>query len=247
MNDKFPSFKEEINQEELLTLKKQDILKLPKQIQKYIELTNFIGKKEIKTVMIKQKGVFNPNLKGKWIPLTATQYFDVDSMGFVWNAKASIIRVKDQFINGKGELKVKLFGLFTVGKANGPEIDQGEVLRFLAEIMWFPTAFTKDYLEWEEIDDNSINVSIIYNQQKAKLRLHFKDSGEIWKITANRFREINGKYSLDQWIIDVLEYKNFGDVILPYKAQVAWKIDDKLEYYDKFHLTELWYNGIKQE
>lgn len=235
---------EDVNTNELAVVRESDIVNLPGPVQKYLKFTGIIGKKEIKTVELKQEGFFRSKIDGKWILMTAIQYINADSMGFIWKAKASIVRVLDQFVNGQGKLKVKLFGLFTVSTVSGPEIDQGEALRFLAEIIWFPSAFTKEYLKWDEVDNSSSDVTLFYNNQKTTARFYFRESGEIDKITAKRYREVKGKFSLDEWIISNLEYKSFAGIIIPYKAHVSWKLKDRDFCYDKFELTEVSFNGL---
>ena len=211
------------------------------------EKIKIIGKKEIRTVELKQKGLFRTKLNGKWISMTAIQYINVDAMGFIWRAKTSVVRVLDQFVNGQGNLKVKLLGLFTVSNVRGPEIDQGEALRFLAEIIWSPSAFTKDYLRWDEVDGSSADATLFYNDQKTTARFHFRESGEIDRITAKRYREVQGKFSLYEWIISNFEYKTFSGIIVPYKAHVSWKLKDFNFCYDKFELTEVSFNGLRSK
>lgn len=244
MKKEFAALYDDVNIDKLRTVDESSISRLPKPVQRYLKFSKIIGNKEIKTVELKQKGFFRTKIDGKWISMTAIQYINVDSMGFIWKAKASIVRVLDQFVNGQGNLKVKLFGLFTVGNVYGPEIDQGEALRFLAEIIWFPSAFTKEYLKWDEVDDSSSDVTLFYNNQKATARFHFRESGEIDKITAKRYREAQGKFSLDEWTISNLEYKSFSGVIIPYKAHVSWKLEDRDFCYEKFELSEVSFNGL---
>jgi len=243
MKNQFSPLYEDTNIDELEIVRESDFSNLPEPVQKYLRLTGIIGKREIRTVELKQKGHFRLKVNGKWISMTAIQYINVDAMGFIWKAKASIVRVLDQFVNGQGNLKVKLFGLFTVGNARGPEIDQGESLRFLAEIIWFPSAFAKEYLKWNEVDDSSSDVTLLYNDKNVTARFHFRESGEIDRITAKRYRKDQGKFSLDDWIITDLEYKAFCGVTIPHKAHVSWKLNDSTFCYDKFEITEVSFNG----
>ena len=235
---------QDINPDELKTVDESSLLQLPKPVQRYLKFSQIIGKKEIKTVELKQKGLFRTKVGGKWIRMSATQYVNVDSMSFIWKAKASVVRVTDQFVNGRGNLKVKLFGLFTVGNALGPEIDQGESLRFLAEIIWYPSAFTNDYLQWNEVNDNASDVTLFYSDQSATARFHFRESGEIDRITAQRYREAKGEYSLDEWVISDLEYKSFAGIVVPYKANVSWELEGGEFCYGKFELTQVSFNGL---
>ena len=124
----------------------EDIEGLPEPVQRYLKYTQIIGKEKIKTVRLKQGGYFRMKEDQKWMPIKAEQYFNVNSVEFIWIAKVRVapfisIYAKDEFIEGEGNLVVKLLGLIKVADAKGYEVDHGEILRFLAECIWFPSAF----------------------------------------------------------------------------------------------------------
>ena len=52
-----------------------------------------------------------------------------------------VVRVHDAYAAGEGMLHAALFGLFTVADLRGTrDIAEGELIRFLAETAWYPTA-----------------------------------------------------------------------------------------------------------
>ncbi len=69
----------------------------------------------------------------------------------------------------------KMAGLFTLFDVRGEELDQGAMLRYLSEMIWFPIAFLGDNITWQEIDERSAQVT-------------FHDSGtSVWaKCTSMR-------------------------------------------------------------
>ena len=201
MKNQFSPLYYDVDIDNLSIVKESDIVNLPSPVQTYLRYTGIIGKKEIKTVDLKQEGVFKQEVDSKWVSMRAEQYINVDAMGFIWKAKTSIIRVIDQFVNGNGRLNIKLFGLFNIGDFQGAEADQGEALRFLTESIWFPSAFTKEYLEWTEVDSHTADVTLLCNTPNVTARLHFRKSGEVEKITAKRYMEDEGKFSLNDWVI----------------------------------------------
>ncbi len=129
-----------------------DLKGLPKPVQRYLKYTQIIGKEKIKTVRLKQGGYFRMKENQKWMPIKAEQYFNVDSVEFIWVAKVRFapllsIYAKDEFIDGKGNLVVKLLGFIKVVDAKGYELDHSELLRFLAECIWFPSALLNEYIK----------------------------------------------------------------------------------------------------
>ena len=181
------------------------------------------------------------------MPIKAEQYFNVDSVEFIWIAKVKVaplvsIHAKDELIDGKGNLVVKLLGLIKVADANGYEVDNGEITRFLAECTWFPSAFLNDYINWEAIDNSSAKATINHNGITASAIFHFNERGEVTKITAKRYREVNGKFALEDWEGQIVEYKSFNGIIVPNKVNVVWKLETGDFCYDKVEIVDIEYN-----
>ena len=74
---------------------------------------------------------------------------------------------------------VKLLSIITLANEHGPEVDQGELLRYLAEIVWFPTAWLSDYIQWEAIDAQSAKATIILPNNTVAAVLHFNEKGQM--------------------------------------------------------------------
>ena len=78
-----------------------------------------------------------------WIPLQAQQWYSVRTPGFVWYATLyvgpiPIVRARDMYRSGVGHMLIKVASMVTVADAKGKEVDHGEMVRYLSEMMWFP-------------------------------------------------------------------------------------------------------------
>lgn len=241
-------FKED-NMTKLEVITEEDLQDLPEPVQRYLRYTQIVGKEEIKTVRLKQGGYFRMKEDQKWMPITAEQYFRVDSAEFIWIAKVRAapllsIHAKDEFVEGKGNLVVKLLGLITVVDARGNEVDHGELLRFLAECIWFPSAFLNDYITWEPIDDTSAKATITYDEVSASAVFHFNEKGEVTRITAKRYMEVDGKFVLRDWEGQIVEYKTFNGVVVPSKVNIIWKLKTGDFCYDQIEIVDIEYNSL---
>ena len=227
----------------------EDIEGLPEPVQRYLKYTQIIGKEKIKTVRLKQGGYFRMKEDRKWMPIKAEQYLNVDSVEFIWVAKVRFapmlsIYAKDEFIDGKGNLVIKLLGFIKIVDAKGYEVDHGELLRFLAECIWFPSAFLNEYeyIKWEAIDDNSAKATISYKGVSASATFHFNEEGEVTNITAERYREVDGKFALENWEGQIIEYKMFNGIIVPNKVNIVWNLKSGDFCYDKVEIIDIEYN-----
>ena len=94
-----------------------------------------------------------------WMSFSAAQHYTINPPGFIWNSQihAGMMTIagRDKFGNGKGNMLIKPFYIYTLADTSGPEMDQGTMLRYMGELMWFPEAAVMDYFHWEEIDSTS--------------------------------------------------------------------------------------------
>ncbi|MBW1996828.1 MAG: hypothetical protein JRJ29_02560 [Deltaproteobacteria bacterium] len=136
---------------------------LPVPVQRYFRAVLPDGQRMILAVTIEHAGTFNMSETGEeWRPFTSTQRVILKRQGFVWNGKIKMApgltaRVHDAYIAGEGILNATLFGLIPVANLRGtPEMAHGELMRFLAEAAWFPTALLPSQgVQWEPADDFS--------------------------------------------------------------------------------------------
>lgn len=87
----------------------------------------------------------------KWLPFTAEQVVRADG-GFVWSARVKqglmFITGFDKFIEGVGEMRWKLLGLFPVMTGSGPDISRSAGDRFAIERILLPSALCLPEVRW---------------------------------------------------------------------------------------------------
>jgi len=220
---------------------------LPTSVQKWLKYSQIIGKERIITAKVEHEAEMRLKKEQSWMPLTSEQYFTTDEPGFIWNARikaAPLIHIvgKDKYVGGKGNMLIKIMSIITVADGKGKEIDQGSLLRFLGETVWVPTAALENYIEWEGINENSAKATMNYGDITASGVFTFGDDGEVRNFTAQRFRELNGEYSLETWSIDVSAYKEFSGIKIPTKGEVTWKLKDGDFDWYKFKVLNAEYN-----
>jgi len=233
------------NKDEIVT--KTDISELPQNVQKWLEYSGIIGKEKITVVRLKQKADMRLEKDKPWMPVQAEQYFTLDEPGFIWKANikaAPLIHItgRDKYENGKGNMLIKVLSIFTVADSQGKEIDQGTLLRYLAETMWFPTAALNEYLTWEEIDADNAKATMTYGEIMASGIFTFNDRGEVINFEAERYGEFDGETRLETWSIPVRDYKEFEGIRIPTKGAVTWKLDTGDFNWFNFEVTEVEYN-----
>ncbi len=226
-----------------------DIKNLPEPVKRWLRYSEVIGKERVVSVRLKQKGTFRMGVDKDWIPFEAEEYYTIDEPAFLWSVKMKMapffyVTGRDRYFEGKGNMLVKLASIVTVADGKGEEIDQGTLLRFLNEIMWFPSAALSYYIFWEEIDKNSAKATMSYGDVTASAIFFFDDKGAFINMTADRYCDMgNGKYSLEKWATPTEEYKRINNIPLPYKGTGMWHYKKGDFEYVKLEVTEIEYNN----
>ena len=217
----------------------KEIETLPEPVQRYFKFVMKDGQPFISYARLKHDGKFKTGLKNPWVNITGEEYFATQRPGFIWKGTTSFFVARDMFIRNKGHLVVSLLSFYKIVDAKGDQYNQGELLRWLGESVWFPTNFLPtEYLNWEAIDANSAKLNFTYHDIKLYFWVTFNTLGEITQMETKRFMN---KESLETWIIDVSNYKKMNEIMIPTTAEVMWRLKDGDHCYAKFRVTALEY------
>jgi hypothetical protein len=225
-----------------------DMLKnLPEPAQRYLNYTGIVGKPWIDTVRIKYSGLFRLGADKPWLPIKAEQFYTTNPPGFHWKARMKMFGLwmvsgDDTYRAGHGRMFGKIAGLYTVFDARGPELDQGTMLRYLNEMMWFPTALLSDYVTWQAVDDHSFDVTFTDCGKRVTARFIVDEQGRLINFTTQRYREHKGQYTLDTWETPMTEWGVLADLNLPIRGRAVWKLPTGDLPYGDLKLTEIEYN-----
>ena len=217
---------------ELSVISEKDIQHLPAIVQKWMTNSGVVGKEKVETVSLKQIGNMRIKPNGTWMPFTATQYFNVRQPAFVWSTSVEAMPVismvgRDKLIGGEGAMLIKLAGLVPIVNASkNDKINQGAMIRYLAELCWFPSGAVNDYIIWESIDKHSVNATLIVDDKSVSGVFEFSNDGRIEAFKAYRYYGGEATSQLEKWVVKNTSYKRFNGILIPNKSNVIWKLRD---------------------
>ena len=223
----------------------KDIEGLPQPVKRWLRYSNVIGKTKISTVRLKQSGLMKTEMGQKGMPTKAEQYFSVENPGFIWKARVKMapflfFRGRDKYFKGKGNMLIKLMGLYPVVDGKGKSFNQGTLLRFLGEIVWFPTAAVSEYINWEEIEEKTARETMNYGEITASAKFIINSKGEVVKYICQRFKgDSNSKETYKALLSN---YKEFNGIKIPVTGEAVWELEQGDFSYYKFELTDIEYN-----
>ncbi len=216
----------------------EQIKTLPTPVQRYFRYSLAENQPYIDSVRLKHGGLFR--LKENWMPITGEEYFTTQNPGFVWYGNVRLFSAKDSYYEGKGNLKVKLLSLIKIVDVEGKEVDQGELLRWLGEAVWYPTVLLpSENLKWVPIDDNSAKAILTDRNISVEGIFYFNEKGQMIQFKTKRYMD----KSLENWTGYYRDYKEVGGMNIPFEVEVVWNLGSGDFSYAKFNITKIEYNN----
>src|SRR6202047_2028769 len=227
-----------------------ELIGLPAPVQKYFRAVLKDGQPIVSAVYVGLSGTFNMSVTGeKWKRFSSTQCVIAQRPGFDWEGRIEMLpgltaRVHDSYIAGEGILHASLFGLVSLANLRGtPEIAQGELMRFLAEAAWYPTALLPSQgVQWKAIDDFSAEATLKDGETALTLLFRFDENGLIKSVRAEaRGRTVAGAVIPTPWEGQWRNYEPRCGICVPTEGEVAWLLPEGPKPYYRGRITSLHY------
>ncbi len=214
----------------------RDLEGLPPPVARYFTFALTAGQPLVARAEIRHAGHFAMR-PGAWSPFTSSEVFVVRPPGFLWDATIRIagvpVRVHDGYVGGAGLLRAAIAGLITVAHLRDtPDLAQGELLRYLAEGVWLPTALLPACgVRWSPIDDGSARATLSHEGTTVSIDVQFGARGEITRIAARRPRIEGNTTVLAPWAGTFGDYAVVDGMQVPMTGEVAWDMPAGPEAY----------------
>jgi len=209
---------------------------LPAPVQRYFRAVLKDGQPLIAAATFGFVGTFNMSAQspgsGQWKPFTSTQRAVVHHPGFLWNGRVEMLpgvtaHVHDSYIAGDGRLHAALLGLVTVADVQGGhEAARGELMRYFAEMVWYPTALLPSQgVRWEAVDERSANATLVDGPITLSLLFGFDEAGLITSMHADA-RGVSvgrdGVTVMAPWECRASHYGLRDGMMVPTRGEAAW-------------------------
>lgn len=220
------------------------IMSLPEPVQKYFRYSLKEGRRYISFVRLKHAGFFRPSQSSEWMNITGEEYFSVKDPGYVWYAEIRPapyvwIAARDYYLDGKGNVLVKLVSGINMVDSKGNETDQGAMVRLIGEMSWLPAALLpSEHVRWEALDERSAKVYFTDHGRTVVAVFHYNELGEATSFTAERFMD----KSLEKFEGKLGNYREYDGVKIPTQVEAVWHLLEGDYSYANFTLTEIEYD-----
>lgn len=237
-----------------VTYDPRELDSLPPPVQRYFRAVLRDGQPMITGVRILQAGTFNLSESGqRWVPFTADQRVVTRRPGFDWDARFTMMpgltaRAHDAYVGGEGLLHAALFAMFPIVVQHGtPEAAQGELMRFLAEAAWFPTALLPSQgVRWEPLDERSARATLQDDSTTVSLAFRFGEDGLIESVRSEkRPRVVAGHNIPTPWLARWSDWETHDGIRIPVRGEVSWLLPEGPLPYWRGRITRIEYELMR--
>ena len=223
------------------TFDPRELESLPAPVCRYLQIALRPRQPVIESVLVATAGEFLVDVeKKRWAPFTADQLFTVTPPGFDWDARIRMLPglnvfVRDAYREGAGLLQAEAAGLVKVADLPpSPELSKGELLRWLAEATWFPTALLPSQgVRWEALAEDRALATIEDRGVTASVEFRFGGDGLPLSVFApDRPRAVGNANVPTPWEATLSAWGPRNGMRVPSAGEVAWLLPEgRLSYY----------------
>jgi len=222
-------------------LAERDLLLLPEPVQRYLKYTGVLNKPKLKNVRIVFEGQMRE--KGKdFFPFTCVQYNFFDEPTRLFFMKGSIkgftVPGYHKYSNATAMMDIRLFGLFSVVKITGEDMNKAETVTLFNDMcLMAPATLIDKRITWQDIDSNSTKAIFTNHGISITAILYFNAQGQMINFISND-RDVNH----NPFSTPVSNYKNINGINIMTYGEAIWHYPDGKFVYGKFNLKEIEYN-----
>ena len=222
----------------------ETIAGLPPPVQRSLRRSDVLGKQVPTRVTVRQKGEIL--LRDRWLPFTAVEGYNVSSPGFEWKAVVKLAglplaRADDSLSDRRGRMHVRLLGMFTVVDEVGPEMDQGALMRWLNETMWFPHVWATDVISWKPVDDATALGAVTVGNLRVEAAFCFDSEGRLIDFRGDRYRIGETGPELVRWATPITGHDRFDGIEVPTFGSALWALGEQDLEYIRVQITDIRY------
>jgi hypothetical protein len=178
------------------------------------------------------------------MPFVAQQFFNTTEHSFLWTSKLQMMPMlyltgMDKLYQGQGQMKIKLLSLLeVVNEDPNHKINTATMIRYLAEMCWFPTAALSEEISWDEVDPHTARATFTLGSTSVSGLFKFNDDGDIASFEAMRYRDGGPNATQMLWVVTNTSYQHFDGMYLPNKSEVRWIDEDESFHWLTLEVTD---------
>jgi hypothetical protein len=123
-------------------------------------------------------------------------------------------------------------------------LDAGSLIRYLAELVWLPTALLpSENLKWTPIDERRALATLSDCDSTVSLEFSFNERGEIIRFfVPARIHSLKGETKELPWAGRLWNYEERNGMMIPLEGEVSWQMPEGNAPYYKGKIVDVRYD-----
>lgn len=181
---------------------------------------------------------------GRPLPLRSVLHLSPSEPSYRWSARVLVaplcwLEVDDRLERGTGRTTVRLWGLIPLVTSAGAAVDQGNLVRYLSELLLSPSALNHPSLTWTRVG-RLARATLVDRGMPVSLTFEGDDTGRLSRLRGHRVRtDARGGASIVGWTMEPRRYEAFAGCELPTSVTWTWELPDGDFTYGALQLTRV--------
>ena len=154
---------------------------------------------------------------------------------------------RDYFVEGKGQMQMKIASLIPAASVDSnKKVNQASLQRYLAELVWYPSAAISPYIEWDSIGKYTAQARMTYKGVSGSVTFYFDKKGDLEKIWALRYKDSDENAELKEWIGEIKDFNTIQGIKIPTDIDISWILDGEKFTWYQLRIIDIQYNKSQQ-
>ena len=208
-----------------------DIAALPEPARRYLRFMRVVGRPRDRSFQACFTGRFRLRPDGAWMPCRAWQYNSAAEPARVYSMRVDVAGIVpmfavDTYAHGRGRMEGKLLGIFPVARAEGPELDVGELTTYLNDaLLVAPSMLLCPAGTWSPVDHRSFDITMADAGLTVTGRVTVDEGGLVVEFaTTDRYAALPEGMVRARWTTPVAGWTDIRGRRVPVRASATWHL-----------------------
>jgi hypothetical protein len=188
-----------------------------------------------------QRGEIRSSPDARWNPFVATEFVDATKTSFCWEARLGTgvfaVTITDAYAEGEGRLVVQK-GPLQLKKLTGPDVDQGELQRYLGYVGYCPPMMLNNpSLDFAVVGDRALKVRDRHDKTGTSVEMYLGEDGGPVLIRAVRPMIVGKRVIPTAWSATGSDAQEWEGLRVWGHMEAAWHLADGPFTYVRIDLT----------
>jgi hypothetical protein len=211
---------------------------LPEPVQRFFRRNLQDGAPHQSCVRTREAGRVRQRPGQPWTEYVGEQYVVASTPALLWFARLRPLPLvwvdaRTLYLRGRGHTLVKLLSSLSGVNQRDDATRRATLVNYIAELALLPGALLPaDDRGWEPVDEHAATFSVRDGELRVAGIFHFDELGNMVRFESeDRPYQGEQKPSNARWAVRYAEHRSFGEVQLPTKIDVEWKLDEQTFHY----------------